>query len=265
MLGAWSVLEPKDACPRAKAAAERAIALDPSLAEPHATLGYLKTFYERDWPGADAEFRRAIDLRPDYATAHHWYAFYLQTIGDITGSLARIERASEIDPLSPVINSERSYFYSYARQYGRALQEAQTFMSIAPASVYARVMLAQAYAQLKRNREAAEQLETIMAGPRPGVVFVVRAAVAYAQLGERNRARDLLREVLEESRRRYVYPALIAQVYAALGDREPALELLERSMADRSLVASWLRGPEFDPIRPDPRFTALFTRLGLKP
>jgi TolB-like protein len=265
MLGAWSVLEPRDAYPRAKAAAERAIALDSSLVEPHATLGYLKTLYERDWPGADAAFRRALELQPDYATAHHWYAFYLQTVGDIAGSLARIERASEIDPLSPVINSERSYFYLYARQYDRALREAQTFVTIAPASAYARVMLAQACAQLRRDREAARELDAIMAGPSPGVVIVARAAVVYAQIGEEARARDLLQEVLEDSRRRYVYPALIAQVYAALGDRESALALLERSVEDRSLVASWLRAPEMDRIRPDPRFAALFARLGLKP
>ena len=265
MLGAWSVLEPKDAYPRAKAAAERAIALEPTLAEPHATLGYLKTLYERDWPGAEASFRRAIELHPDYATAHHWYAFYLQTIGDIPGSLAEIERASEIDPLSPVINSERSFFYSYARQYDRALQEAQRFLAVSPASAYPRVTLAHAFALLGRNREAARELETIMGGPRPGVVVVARAAVVYAQIGQRDRARDLLRDVLADSRRRYVYPALVAQIYAALGDRDPALELFERSIADRSLVASWLRGPELDPIRSDPRFTALFTRLGLKP
>ena len=101
--------------------------------------------------GRRAAFRRAIELHPDYATAHHWYAFYLQTIGDIEGSLARIERASEIDPLSPVINSERSLFYSYARQYDRALQEARRFLAVAPASAYARVLLAQAYAQLGRS------------------------------------------------------------------------------------------------------------------
>jgi len=265
MLGAWSVLEPKDAYPRAKAAAERAIALDPSLAEPHATLGYLNTLFERDWPAAEAEFRRAIRLHPGYATAHHWYAFYLQTVGDIPGSLAQIELASEIDPLSPVINSERSYFYSCARQYARALNEAQRFMAIAPSSAYARVMLAQAYAQLGRTREAAQELETLMAGPRPGVVIVARVATVHALIGDQRKARGLLREVIEDSQRRYVYPALIALVHAALGDREPALECFERAIADRSLVASWLRNPEVDPIRRDPRFTALFTRLGLKP
>jgi TolB-like protein len=265
MLGAWSVLEPKDAYPRAKAAAERAMALDPTLAEPHATLGYLNTLFERDWPAAEAAFRRAIQLHPGYATAHHWYAFYLQTVGDIPGSLAQIELASEIDPLSPVINSERSYFYSCARQFDRALNEAQRFMTIAPSSAYARVMLAQAYAQLGRTREAAQELETLMAGPRPGVVIVARVATVHALIGDQRKARDLLREVIEDSQRRYVYPALIALVYAALGDREPALEHFERSIADRSLVASWLRNPEVDPIRRDPRFTALFTRLGLKP
>ena len=265
MLGGWSVLEPKEAYPRAKAAAERAIALDPLLAEPHATLGYLKTIYDRDWLGAEASFRRAIDLRPDYATAHHWYALYLQTIGDIDGSLVQIERASAADPLSPVINSERSFCYSYARQFERALQEAQRFIAIEPASAYARVMLAQAYAQLGRAQEAEAELDTLMEGPRPGVVTLGRVAVVYALIGKRDQARAILRELLDAARGRYVYPALIAQVYAALGDRDLAIEYFERAIADRSLVASWLRSPELDPIRSDPRFQGLFARLGLKP
>jgi tetratricopeptide (TPR) repeat protein len=259
------VLEPKEAYPRAKAAAERAIALDRSLAEPHATLGYLKTLYEWDWPGADAAFRLAIELHPDCATAHHWYAFYLQTVGDIAGSLVQIERASELDPLSPVINSERSIFYAYAREHDRALQEAQKFLTIEPASAYARIFLAQSYAQLGRKREAGDELKRVMAGPRPGVVLLGQAAVVYAQIGEGDEARALIREVLDDARHRYVYPALVARVYAALGDSERAFEYLDRSIADRSLVASWLRAPELDPIRSDPRFNALFERLGLKP
>ena len=265
MLGAWSVLEPRDAYPRAQAAAERAITLDPSLAEPHATVGYLNTLYFRDWPRAEREFRRAIELHPDCATAHHWYAFYRQTIGDIAGSLVEIERASEIDPLSPVINAERSFFYSYARQYDRALLEAQKMAALERASSYARLTLAHAFALLQRHREAAEQLDMLMAGPRPGVVILGRAAVVYGLIGERDKAQRLIRDVLEDSRRRYVYPALIAQAYAALGDRDRAFEYFDRSITDRSLVSSWLRAPELDPIRSDPRFAALFVRLGLKP
>ena len=265
MLGAWSVLEPRDAYPRAQAAAERAITLDPSLAEPHATVGYLNTLYFRDWPRAEREFRRAIELHPDCATAHHWYAFYRQTIGDIAGSLVEIERASEIDPLSPVINAERSFCYSYARQDDRALLEAQKMAALEPASSYARLTLAHAFALLQRHREAAEQLDMLMAGPRPGVVILGRAAVVYGLIGERDKAQRLIRDVLEDSRRRYVYPALIAQAYAALGDRDRAFEYFDRSITDRSLVSSWLRAPELDPIRSDPRFAALFVRLGLKP
>jgi tetratricopeptide (TPR) repeat protein len=98
----------------------RAIAIDEALAEPHAALGYLKTLYEWDWAGAGREFRRAIQLDAGYATTHHWYAFYHQTIGDIPRSLAEIEAARKLDPLSPVINSEIAYFYRFARQYDRA-------------------------------------------------------------------------------------------------------------------------------------------------
>ncbi len=123
MLGGWSVVLPKDAYPRAKAAAERAIVLDQSLAEPHATLGYLKTIYEWDWPGADREFRRAIELQPAYGTAHHWYVYHFITVGDQARAIEEIERAREVDPFSQVINDEVAYFYMTVRNYPKALEE----------------------------------------------------------------------------------------------------------------------------------------------
>jgi serine/threonine-protein kinase len=265
MLGGWSVLQPRDAYPRAKAAATRAIAMDQSLAEPHATLGYVKTLYEWDWPGADREFRRAIELQPDYSTAHHWYAFYHQTIGDFAASLTEIERAREIDPLSPVINAECSFFYAYARRYDRALLEARKIVEVEPASSYVRMRLAYAYALLRRRRETLDELEKILAGPDRGVVFLSSVAVVYGMVGERDKAQALLQQVLARSRERYVFPALIAWVYAVIGDTDRALEYFDRSIDDRSLVASWLRAPELDNLRSDPRYKALFARLGLKP
>ena len=165
MLGAWSVVQPKDAYSRAKAAAERAIALDDSLAEPHATLGYFKTLYEWDWPGADREFKRAIELQPGYSTAHHWYAYHFLTVGDDARAIAEIERAREIDPLSRVINDEVGYFYLTVRDYPRALEELRKTIDLDPTSQKARLRLAEVYALLGRTRDALTELRALSLDP----------------------------------------------------------------------------------------------------
>jgi len=265
MLGAWSVLEPKDSYPRAKAAAARAIALDEALAEPHATFGYLKILYEWDWAGADQELRRAIELNPGYATAHHWYAFYFQTIGDIPQSLAEMETARRSDPLSPIINSEISYFYFCAKQYDRAEVNGRKIVELDPSFAIARIVLAQVYGAQGKRREAAMELEALSRLPPVGVVLLGDVAAVHALIGERDRARAILRELKERARQRYVYPAALAETYAALGENDQAIACLERALEDRSLVPSWLREPTFDPLRRTPRFRALFDRLGLKP
>ena len=265
MLGSWSLFEPKDSYPRTKAAAMRAIAIDEALAEPHAALGYLKTLYEWDWAGAGREFRRAIQLDAGYATTHHWYAFYHQTIGDIPRSLAEIEAARKLDPLSPVINSEIAYFYRFARQYDRAELEGRKVVDLDPSVSYARIQLAHVYAVRGKRREAAAELETLSPLPRLGVVLLGQIATVYGLLGERDNARAMLQEVSEQARHRYVSSAGIAAAYAVLDEKNQAIACLERSLEDRSLVASWLRAPDFDPLRSAPRFRALFDRLGLKP
>src|SRR5262249_27175387 len=116
-------LSPIDYCPRAKAAAEKAIGIDDGLAEAHTALAYVKYLYDWDWAGADAEFRRAIKLNPNYATAHQWYGEYLGLMGRFDEALAEREKALRLDPLSPIITSEQGYSYLYARRYDRALEE----------------------------------------------------------------------------------------------------------------------------------------------
>ncbi len=264
MLGAWSVVQPKDAYPRAKAAAERAIVLDESLAEPHATLGYLKTLYEWDWPGADREFKRAIELQPAYGTAHHWYAYYFITVGDAVHAIAEIERAREIDPLSQVINAEVGYFYLTVRDYPRALEEIRKTIDLDPASPWTRLRLAEVYALLGRTREAVVELRAPSLDAGSDSVQVASAAALYAQCGDRTTALALIRDLEAEAGKRYIMPAVLAQPYTAIGNTDRAFELLNRAIDERSLVASWLRLPRFDPLRADPRFKALFDRLGLK-
>jgi tetratricopeptide (TPR) repeat protein len=261
MLGGWSVLEPSEVYPRASAAAVRAIELDGNLAEPHATLGCYKTFYDWDWSGADREFRRAIELNPNYATAHHWYALYFATIGDSRKAIEEIERARECDPLSPVINAEVPLFYVQARQYEKALEETRKGLDLGIPYHKGRRGLARVLALLGRKEEAAHELKDSPTGSGP----LGSLAELYALVGDRARAQTELNALLDLSRQRYVMPAALARSYAAVGDKERALEYFERSVEDHSLVAMWLRNPEFDWLRPEPRFRALFERMGLNP
>jgi tRNA A-37 threonylcarbamoyl transferase component Bud32/tetratricopeptide (TPR) repeat protein len=263
MLGAWSVVRPADAYPRAKAAAERAIALDGSLAEPHATLGYLKTIHEWDWPGADREFRRAVALQPAYATAHHWYAYYYLTVGDFSHAISEIERARELDPLSQVINDEVGYFYFTVRNYPKALEETNRTIELAAGSPKARMRLAEVYALLDRPDDALAVLRTLKVDADSNYNEVVSAAHVYARCGERATALALIREAESRARQRYMMPAMLAGPYASVGNKDRAFELLSQSIDDRSLVASWLRLPRFDNLHGDPRFKALFERLKL--
>lgn len=154
MLGGWHLMPPADAGPRAEAAAKRAIELDPLLAQPHATLGYLKTLWEWDWPGAEREFRQAIELNPEYGTAHHWFAFYWLTIGNVPEALAEIERAGTLSPLSPVINAEVAYFYSFARQYDRAERAAAKAVELNPEYPSLQRILCRIYALQDKRTES---------------------------------------------------------------------------------------------------------------
>jgi tetratricopeptide (TPR) repeat protein len=263
MLGGWSVVSPRDAYPRAKAAAERAIALDESLAEPHATLGYFKTIYEWDWPGADREFRRAIELQPAYATAHHWYAYYYVSVGDFPRAIAEIERAREADPLSQVINDEVSYVYMNVRDYPRALEEIRRTIELGQPSPKSRIKLAEAYSVMGRTADALAVLRTVPVDPVGNFNDAASAAVVYARCGERATAVALIRDLEAQARKRYIMPALLARPHAAVGNKDRTFELLAQAADERSLVASWLRLPEFDSLRADPRWKSLFDRLGL--
>jgi len=149
------MMPPGESFPRARAAARRAIEIEETLAEPHATLGYLQTVYERDWAGAERGFRRSIELNPDYGRAHHWFAFYFQTIGSESEALASIRRACDLDPFSPVINAEVAYFYVFARQYDRGVREALKAIEVDPEDSSAYRTLARAYALQGKASEVA--------------------------------------------------------------------------------------------------------------
>ena len=262
MLGGWNMMLPRDAYPRAEAAANRAIEIEPTLAEPHATLGYLKTLYERDWAGAEKEFLRAVELNPEYGTAHHWYAYYHQTVGSMAQAVAEMRRAWEADPLSPVINAEMAYFLLFARRYEESVREARKAIELDPEYSWTYTVLASAYALQGKESEARAAVEKALRRAKRTGYDLAMSAGTLAFMRRREEARKLLRELEELSRKQYVFPALPAFVFAMLGENDRALDYYEKALEERSLVVSWLRDPLLDGFRSEPRFPTPFRNHG---
>jgi tetratricopeptide (TPR) repeat protein len=265
LLGLYSWMPPAEAYPRAREAASRAIELEETLAEPHTSLAYLKTVHEWDWPGAEREFRRAIELNPEYGTAHHWYADHLVAVGRLAEALAERRRAREVEPLSLIINAEVGHIYYYARQYEQAVQESRKAVEIDPAFSQSHQFLGMAYALQRRQKEAKAELEQAINLSHRGLFALAQAGSSFAFLGQREEAQKLLQELLELSRKRYVGPHLPAMIYANLGERDRAFEYFDKALQERSLLPEWLRDPLLDGLRSDPRFQSLLQRMGLPP
>ncbi|MEX2303656.1 MAG: FlgO family outer membrane protein, partial [Bryobacterales bacterium] len=265
MLGGWGLMRPPEAFPRARDAASRAIQMEETLAEPHATLGYLKTLYEWDWPGAEREFRRAIELNPEYGTAHHWYAFYLLTVGSASEALVEIRRARDVDPLSPIINAEVAHFYIFARQYEQAVREAQKALELDPAFPSTYRLLGHAFALQGKRQEAKAAIDQGNRLSEQGSVFVGISGSVLAFAGYTEEARKLLAELTRRAETEYLFPALLGIFHASLGEKDRAFDYFDQALEERSMVASWLRDPALDDIASDTRFRRIFERMGLKP
>ncbi len=264
MYGAYDVLPPREAAPKAKEAASKALAFDETLAEAHAALAHVKTSYDWDWTGAEREFKRAIELNPNYATAHSWYSGYLDATGRLDEAAAEAKRAQEADPLSPIIGSLAGRSFYLARRYDRAIEQLRRTLEMDPNFSRAHWYLAMAYEQVGRHEEAiAESQKAVsLSGGDPAVLG--QLGHGYAVSGKRAEAQKALAELKDLSRRRYVAPFNIAIIYVGLGDKAQALEWLEKAYGDRSFQLTWIKvWPQFDSLRGEPRFQDLLRRMGL--
>jgi len=261
----YGVLSSEDSMPRARQAAMRALAIDDTLAEAHASLAYVKRHYEWDWPGAEREFRRAIDLNPHYATAHQWYGTTLSGMGRLDEAMGELKRAQESDPLSPIIGAEVGRGFYYARQYDRAIKQLRKVLDeIDPNFAAAHWYLGMVYEQKAMFGEALAEFQTWqgLSGGDPAALGAL--GHAYAVSGKRDQARKALTELKDLSRSRYVAPFDVAVLYIGLGEKDQALEWLEKAFADHSAWMAWLNvDPRFDTLRGDPRYRDLLRRMGL--
>jgi len=260
LLAEYTPARPDEVLPQAAEHARKALALDPALAEPHATLGLL-AMDGYDWPGAEREFKRAIELRSGYATAHQWYALLLATLGRLEEARAEAEQAFRLDPASLVVNNMRGLVFYAGGDYPRAIEALRRTVDLYPASAMVHGFLACAYVGAGRNREALAEIAGLSDADFEHAAL--RAWVLWAA-GEREAGRRLARELVERPRKEAIRPGILASLHALLGDRDRAFSLLEQAYAEKDWTLREVKiSPLLDPLRGDPRFAKLLKKLNL--
>jgi TolB-like protein/Tfp pilus assembly protein PilF len=262
---AWfEFVSPNDAFPKARAHAEKALMLDNQLAEAHTSLGLVMFQYDRNWAGAEKEFRKALELNPNYAPAHQFYADYLKALGRFDEALIQMKQASEIDPLSLAINTGIGHVLYLSRQYDLAIEQYRKSVQMDPTFVQARLWFGRPYLQKGMYEEAIYELEEAVKLSGGSNISLAVLGHAYASAGRRAEAKKILDDLLERSKGHYVPSYWIALVYIGLSDKEKAFEWLERAYEDRSSWLVWMKvEPRFDSLRADARFDSLLQRMGL--
>lgn len=262
-LGYGGFLRPDDAFPKAKEAAARALALDSTLAEPHATLGFVAMYYDWDWMVAEREYERALENNERYPTAHEWFGLFLAAMGRFTEAQAEERRALALDPLSIGIAGTAGWVQFYSGNQTEA--ERQLRIALRTDSTFA-----VGHLYLGRVLQTKGQLDSALAqyaatGPlRAWVPTLAGVGYVYAQQGQRDRARDVLRQLDSLSRTQYVTSYAVALVHVALGQTDSAFVWLNKAVDERTHWLLWLnREKRFDPIRSDPRFRTITRRVGL--
>jgi TolB-like protein/DNA-binding winged helix-turn-helix (wHTH) protein/Flp pilus assembly protein TadD len=264
LLGDWqyAVMTPKEALPKAKAAAIKALELDSALGEAHNSLAFCLDGFDWDFDAAGGEFRRAIELSPGYATAHHWYSWHLALVGNYDEAVVEMRKAESLDPLSLIINADLAELLVLAHSYDESIRQSRKTIEMDPNFALAHNQLGQAYLQKQMLDDAVAELEKAaqLSGGSPTII--ANLARAYAQSGKRNGAVKLLGDLKKRSSPGYSRASEIAVIYVSLGDSGRAMSWLERSYEERFNPGALLR-PGFDPLRSDPRFQDLERRIGL--
>jgi len=248
--------------PKARAAALRALQIDDSLAEAHTSLALIAENYDYDWQTAEKEYRRAIQLDPQDATGHQWFAECLSLQGRFTEALTESERARQLDPLSLIIGTDHGVILYFARQYDRAIEQFQAVLAMEPNFMRAH---AAAWAYVEEGRFAEALQETRKWQRSDGTPLWEGLAYVYARAGQQTQARRAMAR-WEQLNRNHVLPVTTTVIgaYIAMNDQERALVLLEKSYAERSILPTSLKvDPEFDPLRNDPRFQTVLRKVGL--
>jgi serine/threonine-protein kinase len=264
LLPEYADARPKDVFPQAKAAATKALEINETLAEAHNSLAYIYERYDWNWKAAEAEFKRAVELNPNYATAHFWYGELLMYSGRFEEAIRETKRALELDPVSLIINASLSWVYLAARQPDQALVQVHKTLEMDPNFAYARLTLGFAYLDEKNFSKAIDEMKKARELSGGVAMMLGSLGLAYAQAGSLEQAKGILEELTAKSQKQYISPFWIAIVYGAMGDMDKAFDLLNKACEERN---EWLFDiiviPSLFPYRSDPRYQALLKKMGL--
>ena len=263
LLGDWEygVLAPKEAFPKAKAAAIKAIQLDDGLSEAHTSLAFCFDAFDWDWNSAEQEFKRAIALKPGYATAHQWYAWHLMILHRDQEAIAEMKKAQDLDPLSLIISADVADVLLVSRRYEDAAKQSHKTIDMDSSFALAHYELGEALVQRHLVKEAIDEFKTAITLSGGNIACKSNLANAYALLGRRKEAMELLDQLKDGSNGRPAPASEIALIYAGLGENDHAIAWLEKAYATRFNPSILLR-PVFDQLRSEPGFQDLLRRVG---
>jgi serine/threonine protein kinase/tetratricopeptide (TPR) repeat protein len=262
-LPTFAFVPPKEAYPKAKEAALKALEIDDTLAEAHTSLALVTALHDLNWSGGAREFQRAIALNPDYAVAHLWYGWTLGLMGLFDEAIAEAKRALELDPLSLNINWLLGVVYLFARQYDRAIEQFRKTLELDPNFFVVHAFLGLAYIQKSMYEESIAELEKAVA-ISPINLSLTCLGYGYAAAGRRLEAQKVLDQLNEISKEKYVPALHRAIICAGLGEKDKAFEWLQKAYEERFIIAIKVN-QAFDSLRSDPRFADLLRRMNLQP
>jgi tetratricopeptide (TPR) repeat protein len=266
-LGTFAYAPPTEVLPKAMDAATRALALDDSLADAHAALGYAQFAYKMDWAAAAAELRRAIELNPGSVDAHYDYAQYLATQGRFEESIAESHRAQELDPVSPRVIGLLGYYYLAAGRYDDSVAQFKKTLELDPTAAWLHCMLGWTYARQGAYEQAINEHEKMGAEVSPVTAenqfFAAGLGWIYALAGRRSDALKVLAQLKELDKHAFVDQYNIAMVYVGLGDKDQAFAALERAYSHSTSGVFLKSDPFWNTVSSDPRYAAILRRMGL--
>ena len=261
LVSGYAGVPPKDFLQKADAAARRAVALDPNLAEAHVAMAVVAQDCDWDWATAEREYRRAIELNPNYATAHHWYGEYLALMGRFDESRAQMEHARQLDPLSLIITADTAIALYYARDYPGAIQQFRAVIDLEP-TFPRTAQLSFAYLQTGRDADSVAWTEKLKQPSDTGPWYWATAAYVDAHIGKMNDARVALHNLIRMNDRQQIDPLYISIAYVGLDEKDQSIAWLQKAEAAHSVSLNSLKvEPLFDPLRTDPRFQQILRQM----